>query len=397
MSMDHQITQQVSDRYARAATTGEQMCCPTGYNFEKLATYIPDEVLKISYGCGTPVGLDTARSGESVLDIGSGGGIDCFEALRRVGPKGRVIGLDMTDEMLAIARRNAPIVTANLGCPGSAVEFRKGLAEAMPIEEKSIDLIISNCVINLSPDKPRVFEEMYRVLRPGGRFTISDIVADRTVPNYLIHDAEKWGDCLSGALSVQTYLDGLRQAGFLGIHQVTSSPWRVIDGIHFLSLTLTGYKLDEPSPSSGGQFATLRGPFSTMVDEQGHRYQRGSPEAIDADTVRLLQLPPLRDLFLLSETPLRLDATDPRYVAIRPEDRPCFWKGDFAVSIGPFLEAGDDDAHVFPRGCPLEICSKTLAVLQHQAYGRHFCIVNRAGAPVAGEAVTCDPGGNCCA
>lgn len=397
MPMNDQITQQVSNRYGRAVTTGEQMCCPTGYNFEELAAYIPEEVLKISYGCGTPVGLATAKTGESVLDIGSGGGIDCFEALRRIGPTGRVIGLDMTDEMLAVARRNAPIVAANLGCPVSAVEFRKGLAEAMPIEGQSIDLIISNCVINLSPDKHRVFQEMYRVLRPGGRFTISDIVADQTVPNYLVQDTEKWGDCLSGALSVQDYLDGLRQAGFLGVHQVTFSPWRVIDGIHFLSLTLTGYKLEDSAPSSPGRFATLRGPFSTIVDEQGHRYQRGTPEAINAATARLLQLPPLRDLFLLSDLAMSLDATDPRYIAIRPEDCPCFWKGDFAVPTGPFLEAADDDHHVFSRGRPLEICSKTLAVLRHQAYERHFSIVNRAGSPVTGQAVSRDPGGNCCA
>ncbi len=138
------VTQQVSERYARAATTGEQMCCPTGYNFDDLSRFIPEEILKISYGCGTPAGLDTVNPGETVLDIGSGGGIDCFEASRRVGPSGRVIGIDMTDEMLAIARRHAPTVAANLGYPAANVEFRKGMADAMPAEANSIDLIISN-------------------------------------------------------------------------------------------------------------------------------------------------------------------------------------------------------------------------------------------------------------
>src|SRR2546428_5489250 len=147
------MTEAVSERYARAATTGEQICCPTGYNLEDLRTCITEEVLKISYGCGTPAGLDTVRAGETVLDIGSGGGIDCFEASRRVGPTGRVIGIDMTDEMLAIARRNAPIVMANLGYPAPNVEFPKGHPEKLPVADGSIDLIISNCVINLAPDK----------------------------------------------------------------------------------------------------------------------------------------------------------------------------------------------------------------------------------------------------
>ncbi|TRZ99776.1 MAG: methyltransferase domain-containing protein [Nitrospiraceae bacterium] len=393
---DETITQQVSERYARAVTTGEQMCCPTGYNFDDLRAFVPEEVLRVSYGCGTPAGLATVRPGETVLDIGSGGGIDCFEAARRVGPSGRVIGIDMTDEMLAMARRNTPIVAKNLGYAAPNVEFRKGHAENLPVEDGTIDLIISNCVINLAPDKARVFREMFRAIRPGGRFTISDIVADQPVPQYLIHDTQKWGDCLSGALPAWEYLGGLVQAGFLGVHQMKFSPWSVIDGIHFFSLTLTGYKLPEAAEATEAKFATLVGPFSRAVDELGQTYHRGKPAPVSARAAQLLKTPPFERLFLLAETPILLATTDQRLVSILPADAPCVWKGHYAILTAPFAEAEDDDHHVYWRGVPLEICSKTLDVLDSGPYSRHFTVINRATEAVSGEAVSCDPGGGCC-
>ena len=393
---DEAITQQVSKRYARAATTGEQMCCPTGYNFDELRSFVPDEVLKISYGCGTPAGLKTVNRGETVLDIGSGGGIDCFEASRRVGPTGHVIGIDMTDEMLAIARSHAPVVASNLGYPHSNVEFRKGMAAGMPVDANSVDLVISNCVINLAPDKHDVFREMYRVLRPGGRFTISDILSDQPVPNYLVHDTEKWGNCLSGALPASEYLGGLNRAGFVGVHQISSTPWQTIDGIHFLSLTITGYKLAPSEELNGARFATLRGPFSRVTDELGQSYERGVPQAVDGRTARLLKTKPFEPLFLLGDSKTPLVPSDSRLVAIFPEEAPCVWKGDFAVLTGPFLEAVDDDHHLYRRGFPLEICSKTLGVLNSDAYRGYFAIINRAGRNVGGAEASCDPGGSCC-
>ncbi len=390
------ITKVVSERYARAAATAEQMCCPTGYDFDDLKQFIPEEVLKISYGCGTPVGLETVRPEETVLDIGSGGGIDCFEAVRRVGPGGMVIGLDMTHAMLDIARRNAPVVARNLGYSFCNVEFREGMAEAMPVTDATIDLIISNCVINLAPDKNKVFQEMYRVLRPGGRFTISDIVADQLVPQYLIHDKEKWGDCLSGALTVQDYFGGLTGVGFRGIHLVKSQAWRVIDGIHFVSLTLTGYKLGRAAEPNGVRFATLRGPFSRVIDEQGRSYQRGEPIAIDAPDTLLLTTPLLRSLFILSPHPVRMTSGDPRFITIFPEQKPCVWQGDFALLAGALVEAEDDDRHVYRRGVPLEICSKTHRVLQEDAYRPHFLIMNQSQSGVAATAAECDPQDGCC-
>ena len=392
-----EITQKVSDRYARAASTGEQMCCPTSYDMADLKSFIPEEVLKISYGCGTPAGLKTVSPGETVLDIGSGGGIDCFEASRLVGPSGRVIGIDMTDTMLAIARMHAPIVATNLGYASSNVEFRKGTADAMPISDGTIDLIISNCVINLAPDKRKVFREMFRVAKSSGRFTISDIVADQPVPQYLVHDAEKWGNCLSGALTLTDYIAGMVGAGFLGIHLLKSSPWQVIDGIHFFSVTLTGYKLPAGAPQSAVRYATLRGPFSRVVDELGTTYLRGIPQPITTEAACLLSQTPLASHFILSSGPLWLDRADDRWTAVYPSDAPCLWQGHFAMLAGPFVEAADDDHHLYRRGEPLEICSKTLTVLEADGYAPHFAIINRAGQHASGDAVTCSPDeGRCC-
>ncbi|MGH8647327.1 MAG: hypothetical protein ACREX4_23850, partial [Gammaproteobacteria bacterium] len=174
-------------------------------------------------------------------------------------------------------------------------------------------------------------------------------------------------------------------------------PWQVIDGIHFFSVTLTGYKLPAGAAVSAVRYATLRGPFSRVVDELGTTYLRGIPQPITPDTVSLLSQTPLASHFVLSSDPLWLDRADDRWTAVYPSDAPCHWRGHFAMLAGPFLETADDDHHVYRRGEPVEICSKTLAVLKADGYAPHFAIINRAGQNVSGDAVTCSPDeGNCC-
>jgi hypothetical protein len=186
------------------------------------------------------------------------------------------------------------------------------------------------------------------------------------------------------------------EAGFLGIHLVTSSPWQVIDGIHFFSVTLTGYKLPAMPPDPPTRYATLRGPFSRVVDEHGTSYERGIPVRITPDIAHLLSQPPLADHFLLSDEPIALDRSDSRWTAVLPAQAPCTWLGHYALLAGPFAEAADDDHHLYRRGDPVEICSKTLTVLQTGGYAPHFAILNRAGRPAGGETVSCEPTGGCC-
>tara|TARA_B100000315_G_scaffold253546_1_gene292526 strand:- start:5384 stop:6595 length:1212 start_codon:yes stop_codon:yes gene_type:complete len=401
---DSSLTQSVIERYASVARKGEQLCVPDGYDMEALATYIPQPVLQIANGCGVPVGLGTVRAGETVLDVGSGGGIDCFEASRLTGKDGFVIGVDMTDEMLEIARNSAAAVAVNLGYAQSNVEFRKGRAEKLPVDDQTIDLIISNCVINLAPDKQRVFQEIYRALKIGGRFTISDVVADTSIPNYLLNDQERWGACLSGAMYTRDYLRTIRATGFVGVHQVNVAPWGTIDGVHFSALTVTGYKVAAPNsffPNEGifSEYAVFKGPFKWVVDEYGQTFVRGLWRKIDQKTSDLLHLEPFRPWFLFSNDKVlgkMLNDDDPELLQILPADKPCEWKGNFATMTSLFERAEDDDHHQFESGVPIEICSKTDDVLATSQYAPFFYILNRAQQPVSSEAVACSPNGECC-
>ena len=216
----NQVHQSVREHYgqiARTRDTSLESCCgdacgcnTTLYPSEQLEA-LPDDVTGLSLGCGDPVTLADIRAGDTVLDLGSGGGIDCFLAAKRVGPTGRVIGVDMTPDMLARARANAEKMKA------INVEFRQGQIEALPVENDSVDVIISNCVINLSPDKLRVFREMFRALKPGGRVSVSDIVTNGPMSPTVARGIEAWAGCVAGAMDVSDYRAGLEAAGFVGV------------------------------------------------------------------------------------------------------------------------------------------------------------------------------------
>lgn len=227
-----------ADADACCATDAACTTCGTGYSAGELAG-LPASVTGVSLGCGAPVGLADVRAGETVLDLGSGGGIDCFLAARAVGPEGRVIGVDMTPDMVRLARANARETGA------ANVEFRLGEIEHLPVESGMVDLVISNCVINLAPDKEAVFREAARVLRPGGRMVVSDIVAGSPVPNHLRARLDLWGECASGALDRAAYLAALRQAGFAPVEVLEEHDWQTLDeesGVRLLSLTFRAVK-----------------------------------------------------------------------------------------------------------------------------------------------------------
>ncbi|HVV12187.1 arsenite methyltransferase [Amycolatopsis sp.] len=234
------LREQVRDRYAaaaKAASAGESASCCSGESCstesaelagglydEAERSSLPPEAVLASLGCGNPLAVAELRAGETVLDLGSGGGIDVLLSARRVGPAGKVYGLDMTEEMLALALANA----AKAGAAN--VEFRNGQIEAIPLPANSVDVIISNCVINLSVDKPAVFGEMFRVLTPGGRLGISDVVAGDQLT---AADRAERGDyvgCIAGALSYTEYRDGLAAAGFTDI-EITPTH-QIAEGMH---------------------------------------------------------------------------------------------------------------------------------------------------------------------
>jgi arsenite methyltransferase len=221
------VKEQVRQRYAEAALNASSCCgddcCGSLYSADERAE-LPEGALLASLGCGNPTAVAELREGETVLDLGSGGGIDVLLSARRVGPTGVAYGLDMTDEMLALARRNA----TEAGVANA--RFLKGEMEAVPLPDESVDVVISNCVVNLSPDKPRVLREVFRVLRPGGRVGISDIVAEDALTPADRATRGSYVGCIAGALAKGEYERELAEAGFAQIS--VEFTHEVVDGMH---------------------------------------------------------------------------------------------------------------------------------------------------------------------
>ena len=254
------IQDAVREKYgAIARSVGAKGCCGTSTGgcgdpitsnlySDAETTGLPAEALAVSLGCGNPTALSDLKPGDTVLDLGSGGGIDVLISARRVGPSGKVYGLDMTDEMLALARENQRKAGA------TNVEFLKGTIEAIPLPDNSVDVIISNCVINLSVDKDAVLREAFRVLKPGGRFAVSDIVMRGDVPSEIRRSLELWVGCVAGALRDDEYVAKLQAAGFA---EAAVEPWRIYqveDARTFLAEA--GVDVDRIAPAVDGKVAS---------------------------------------------------------------------------------------------------------------------------------------------
>ncbi len=325
----------VISRYAEGATERqEDLCCPVDYDRDLLKP-LPQEIIDKDYGCGDPSRY--VHEGDVVLDLGSGSGKICYMAAQLVGPEGKVIGVDMNEAMLSLARKYQDEMAEKLG--GDRVRFVKGLIQELALDveatdrwlaehpitghedllalkawqarqkrehpligDTSVDLVISNCVLNLvdDGDKRRLFQEIFRVVKPGGRIAISDIVCDEPVPDSLKQDTELWSGCISGALQEFDFLQGFVEAGFIAVKldKWGDEPWRVVDGIEFRAVTVTAVKPEPTECIDYGHAVIYKGPYERVFDEEGHVYCRGQRMAVCERTFRFLTQGPLRDDFI---------------------------------------------------------------------------------------------------
>lgn len=325
--IDH--SKAVLERYSAGAKAKETaLCCPVSYDPKYLAV-IPIEVIEKDYGCGDPSRY--LREGEVVLDLGSGGGKACFIASQIVGPSGRVIGVDANPDMLALARQYRAVVAERVGWDN--VEFKHGHIEDLALDldvlslwlsnnsvsnaaqlaeleneqrrlrarqpliaDGSVDVVISNCVMNLvRPDrKATLFDEIYRVTKPGGRVVISDIVSDEQVPKHLLEDPTLWSGCISGSLTELDLLRAFERVGFQGIELLSRSeePWQTVEGIEFRSVTVQAFRVDDGPCLDSNKAVIYRGPWSKVHDDDGHTFRRGHREAVCEKTFqRMMRLP----------------------------------------------------------------------------------------------------------
>jgi len=326
------VEQAVRERYAAAAQASEAaLCCPVDYDPQYLAI-IPGEILERDYGCGDP--SKHVAPGETVLDLGSGGGKICYIAAQIVGAAGRVIGVDRNEDMLALARQHQPTIAQSLGYANT--EFRKGsiqdlaldleafethlrdnsvqsasdwlraeahadqLRETQPlVKSDSIDVVVSNCVLNLvsAADRRQLFAELFRVLKRGGRAVISDIVCDEPVPEHLQNDPRLWSGCISGAFVESEFLDAFADAGFYGIEilERQEEAWATVEGIEFRSVTVRAYKGKEGPCLDQRQAVIYNGPWKQVVDDDGHVLRRGARTAVCGKTYAIYNRQPYAD------------------------------------------------------------------------------------------------------
>lgn len=333
----------VRERYEGAAREPEAaLCCPVSYD-PKYLEVIPREILEKDYGCGDPTRY--VRAGDTVLDLGSGGGKICYIAAQIVGAKGRVIGVDFNPEMLALARKYQGEVAGTLGYDNVTFfrariqdlalpldeadsflkanpirssddlrrfeEFEARFRKAAPlIPDESVDVILSNCVLNLvrEADREQLFGEMFRVLKRGGRVAISDIVSDEPVPEQMKQDPKLWSGCIAGAFTEAGFLAAFERAGFHGItlDKYDQKPWKTIRGIEFRSVTVTAHKGKQGPCFERNQAVIYKGPWRKVEDDDGHTLVRGQRIAVCDKTYRILTaepyaketvpVPPLREV-----------------------------------------------------------------------------------------------------
>jgi MoaA/NifB/PqqE/SkfB family radical SAM enzyme/ubiquinone/menaquinone biosynthesis C-methylase UbiE len=256
-----------------AETVNEDIINPVVYSEDEI-NHIPVHSRIRSYGCGSPVLDCELCEGETLVDLGSGAGVECFIAARKVGSSGRIYGIDMADEMLRIARKSAEEVAENLGYCN--VAFRKGFLEKISVDSGTVDVVISNCVINLSPDKRQTFREIIRILRPGGRICISDIVCDEDIPVNMKYNEKLRGECIGGAMKQTELVGMLEDLNFEGIYIFKRFLYRQVKGYNFYSITYTAYKPHQPSSRS----LLYRGPFAAIMTDDGTFLHRGATTSI---------------------------------------------------------------------------------------------------------------------
>ena len=338
MSTPLEYENAVSERYARAANAQEPaLCCPVVYR-QDLLEVIPQEIIDRDYGCGDPSPF--VKPGDTVLDLGSGGGKLCYIASQLVGPQGRVIGVDCNETMLGLARSYQSEVADRIGYDN--VSFRAGMIQNLQldlelfatlrsdilsagltglmeerkleqqlsrdnplVESDSVDCVVSNCVLNLVQpnDREQLFQEVFRVLKPGGRAAISDIVSDEDVPEHMRNDPELWSGCISGAWREDRFLNEFAQAGFQGMQLANreTEPWQTVQGIEFRSVTVVAYKPDPGPCLERNQAVIYRGPFSQVEDDDGYTYYRGQRRAVCDKTFRMLQTGAIAESFFFVE------------------------------------------------------------------------------------------------